>query len=383
MIFYLLRGIFILLVTAVAALYLIPNQQGAQLSFGQFTILLIDVLGVAGFVVGIDINYKRKRLSAFSGVFLGLIAGLITAYALFFVVDLIAILVPRPDNINEAAFTSFIEGIKVIVGLITCYIGISMVLQTKDDFRFIIPYVEFAKEIRGQRPTVLDTSVIIDGRIVDLLETYIMQGLLIVPRFVLDELQTIADSSDNLKRARGRRGLDILQQIQQTHVLDVHIDDTDTEGANVDQKLVSLCELRQGRLMTNDYNLNKVATLRGVEVINLNDLTKSLRPIVLSGEILTIKIVKAGEGPTQGIGYLDDGTMVVVEQARTHIGQELATTVTSTLQTSAGRMIFARAENTDTPAATPTRKPAATGTVESSRTTSGGSGGGRNPRRSR
>src|SRR5690606_26446592 len=223
-----------------------------------------------------------------------------------------------------------------------CYISISMVLQTKDDFRFVIPYVEFAKELRGSRPTLLDTSVVIDGRIVDIIQTRIVQGTLIVPRFVLNELQLIADSSDKIRRTRGRRGLEILQKLQENQTVDVRIQDVDVEGTGVDQKLVALAQQTQARIMTNDYNLNKIATLRGVEVINLNDLAKALRPVVLPGEPMTVKVIKPGESPTQAVGYLDDGTMVVVENGRPHLGQEVEIVVTSTLQTSAGRMIFGK-----------------------------------------
>ncbi|MCC6680289.1 MAG: TRAM domain-containing protein [Phycisphaeraceae bacterium] len=385
MTFYILRGTFILLIAAVAAFYLIPNQEGANLNFYQFAVMFTAVLLIGGLVIGWDVSLRKKRLAAISGVFLGLIAGLVAAFALSFVIDLFGLLYrpevtavqPQVSRASEQyyrlpdasrklvdtawmqynsqleeqdAFLNLLEGVKVVVGLITCYIGISLVLQTKDDFRFILPYIEFAKEVRGQKHTVVDTSVIIDGRIVDLLQTHIIQGMLIVPRFVLDELQAIADSSDKLKRARGRRGLEVLQKLQDVRLIEVHIDDSEVEGASVDLKLISLCELRQGRLMTNDYNLNKIASLRGIEVVNLNDLCKALRPVVLPGEMMNVRIVKAGEGPTQGVGYLDDGTMVVVEHARDRIGQELDATVTSTLQTSAGRMIFARYEGPATPA---------------------------------
>ncbi|HEX7008419.1 MAG TPA: PIN domain-containing protein, partial [Phycisphaeraceae bacterium] len=231
------------------------------------------------------------------------------------------------------------------------YLGISLVLQTKDDFRFVIPYVEFAKQIRGNRPTLLDTSVIVDGRVLDIVQTKVMQGLLVVPKFVLNELQAIADSADKLRRARGRRGLEILQKLQECPIVDVSIEETDPaeEGATVDQKLILLAQRLQARIMTNDYNLNKVATLRGVDVINLNDLAKAMRPVVLPGEHLSVKVVKPGEGPAQGVGYLEDGTMVVVEGGRHHLGQEVNLVVTSTLQTSAGRMIFGRYEGHEEP----------------------------------
>jgi uncharacterized protein YacL len=345
MILYILRGAFILLATAVTSLYLLSNQWGANVDYPQFVLLLGATVGITAIIITIDAATSQKKLSAISGVFLGLIAGLLAAFALSFVVDLIGVLTAPENDPARAAFLNLLRGVKVIIGLITCYIGISLVLQTKDDFRFVIPYVEFAKEMRGSRPILLDTSIIVDGRILDIIHTQAMQGTLIVPRFVLNELQQIADSADKLKRARGRRGLDMLQKLQENNIVEVVIDDTEAEGTGVDQKLISLALTNRGRVMTNDYNLNKVATLRGVDVINLNDLAKALRPVVLPGEHLHVRLVKEGEGPTQGVGYLDDGTMVVVEYGKSHMGQEVDLIVTSTLQTSAGRMIFGKFAN--------------------------------------
>ncbi len=342
MILYILRGTFIILVAAVTALYLLPNQWGADLNFPQFVILMMAALAVAGLIIAIDVASPRKRLSAISGVFLGLIAGLVAAYALSFVVDLIGLLAPRPRGVTASAFANLLQGVKVLIGLISCYVAMSLALQTKDDFRFVIPYVEFAKEVRGNRPTILDTSVIIDGRILDIVQTNVLQGTIIVPRFVLQELQHVADSADRLRRERGRRGLDVLQKLQDGHLVEVHIDETDPPGSSVDQKLLALAERQQARLMTNDFNLHKVATLRGMDVINLNDLAQAMRPVVLPGEPMSVKVIKPGEAPTQGVGYLEDGTMVVVEGARHRLGETLDITVTSTLQTKAGRMVFGK-----------------------------------------
>ncbi len=359
MVLNILRVAFITLFIAVTLLYVLTFQteslhKGVPAEY--YNLILPIALGVALVLVALDIYVKNKKLAALSGVFLGLIAGLVAAYALSFVVDLFGLLTmdhvvdqrssPTIQRAHREAYLNLLQGVKVMIGLITCYISISMVLQTKDDFRFVIPYVEFAKELRGSRPTLLDTSVVIDGRILDIIQTRIVQGSLIVPRFVLNELQLVADASDKLKRARGRRGLEILQKLQENHTVDVHIEEVEVEGAGVDQKLVALAQQTQARIMTNDYNLNKIATLRGVEVINLNDLAKALRPVVLPGESMTVKVIKPGESPTQAVGYLDDGTMVVVENARSLMGQEVDMVVTSTLQTSAGRMIFGRLSET-------------------------------------
>ena len=249
--------------------------------------------------------------------------------------------------------------IKLLVGACAIFLCVSFVMQTKDDFRFVIPYLEFAKETKGQHPFLLDTSVIIDGRIADIADTRILESPLVVPRFVLEELQDIADSSDKLKRNRGRRGLDMLNRLQSNDKIDVRLVEARVgpveEVSEVDHKLVAFAQYLNGRIVTNDYNLNKVAQLRGVEVININDLANALKPVVLPGEVMTIKIIKPGEEMGQGIGYLDDGTMVVAEQGRDYIGREMSLVVTSTLQTSAGRMIFGRpASDEDHPG--PTRE---------------------------
>ncbi|MCE9592068.1 MAG: PIN/TRAM domain-containing protein [Planctomycetes bacterium] len=342
MILYILRGAFILLAASVTALYLLPFQEQSQASFSTVVLLMGLTLGAAGVIVAVDSLFKRKQLSAMSGVFLGLLAGLLIAYALSFVVDLISRLA-RPGVKDEISFLNLMQGVKVFIGLVTCYVSISLVLQTKDDFRFVLPYVEFARDVRGNRPMLLDTSIIIDGRILDILDTHLIHSEMVVPKFVLNELQAIADSGDKLRRARGRRGLDVLQKLRDHPRADVTINDTEVEGNEVDQKLVTLAQSLQAKVMTNDYNLNKVATLRGVDVININDLAKALRPVVLPGEPMQVKIVRAGEGPTQGVGFLDDGTMVVVENARQFQGRDIELIVTSTIQTSAGRMIFGRA----------------------------------------
>ncbi len=348
MVLYLLRGAFILLAASVTMLYLLPFQQDQELNFEQVVLMLGITLGIAMAVIAADWMTGRRKLSAMSGIFLGLIVGLVLAYALGFVVDLI-VRIAAPE---QRYFADLMRGVKVFIGLITCYLGISLVIQTKDDFRFVIPYVEFSKQLRGNRPILLDTSVIIDGRILDIVEARFLQDQLVVPKFILHELQIIADSADKIKRVRGRRGMDILRQLQENQLIDVLIDETDAEGSGVDQKLVTKAQNISARIMTNDYNLNKIATLRGVDVMNINDLTQAVQPVVLPGESMTVKVAKAGEGSGQGVGYLDDGTMVVIENSRSRIGQKVLLIVTSTLQTSAGRMIFGRLSDSESHQAT-------------------------------
>lgn len=295
--------------------------------------VFLAVLGVAGVVIAADILVRRKRLDTISAVYFGMIVGLILTY--------VAYLITTPLPLEPRIRT----GLNLVVGMVLCYICISLLLQTRNDFRFLIPYVEFSKEVKGFRPFILDTSVIIDGRIADLVETKIFDSQLVMPRFVLAELQAIADSSDRLKRGRGRRGLDILNRLRSNKEVELQMYDRDLPefaGQPVDMKLVLLAKHLEGKLITNDYNLNKVAQLHGVGVINLNDLSNALKPLFLPGEALDVRIVKPGEEAGQGVGYLDDGTMVVVEGGRDQIGRAVKITVTSVLQTSAGRMIFGR-----------------------------------------
>jgi uncharacterized protein YacL len=271
-----------------------------------------------------------------------LLVGILVSWALAPVVDM----VNGTFSLDITAWA--ITVIKWLLGICICYLTISIVMRTKDDVRFVIPYVEFAKQTKGARPLVIDTSAIIDGRIVDLCQSKLFDAPLIVPRFVLNELQLIADSADKLKRNRGRRGLDILNKMQSDPVIDVEIDDTVLpeveEAKGVDQKLLMFSKACNGRLATTDYNLSKVARVREVDVVNINDLANSLKVVALPGETMEIKIIKPGEEAEQGIGYLDDGTMVVVEGARNKIGRELIISVTSSLQTSAGKMIFGKFE---------------------------------------
>lgn len=350
MILAILRGTFLVLTTAVAMLYALTFQTEGSVQLHQVIVVGLTTIGLALVVIAVDVLTPHKKLSAISGVFLGLIAGLIAAWALSFPVDLIRVVTGRTDPTFQRALEVLLEGAKVFIGLVTCYIAISLVLQTKDDFRLVIPYVEFAKQLRGTRPTLLDTSILIDGRILDIVATRILQGTLIVPRFVLDELQTLADSADKTRRARGRRGLDVLQKLQKSGMIDVTLQqqedqialDPSVQAAGVDQKLVAIAAATKARLMTSDFNLAQIAGVRGIDVINLNDLAQALRPAAIPGQAMHVRVIKPGEGPEQGVGYLDDGTMVVVENGRSLIGRSVAIAVTSTIQTSAGRMIFGR-----------------------------------------
>ena len=304
--------------------------------------IIYSSLGMGVFVLLVDVLTPKRKFSALAGVFFGLLVGFLFLWVLGPVVDMMIGMFSV--SVTEAG----IMAIKWILGICICYLTISIVMRTKDDVRFVIPYVEFAKQTKGARPLVLDTSAIIDGRIVDLCQSKLFDAPLIVPRFVLNELQLVADSADKLKRNRGRRGLDILNKMQADPVIDVEIDDTVLaeveEVRGVDQKLLMYSKAFNGRLATTDYNLSKVAQVREVDVININDLANSLKVIALPGETMQVKIIKPGEEAEQGIGYLDDGTMVVVEGARNKLGRDLIISITSSLQTSAGKMIFGKFE---------------------------------------
>jgi len=305
--------------------------------------LWLGAIGVAIVLVALDLLIAEKSIRAIGALVFGLAAGLLMAYGLSLILDL---LIRTYKPFEEGSM--FHNVLRILLGAYCCYLAISFVLQTKDDVRLVIPYVQFSKETKGGRPIVLDTSVIIDGRIADVCETRIVESELLVPKFILQELQNIADSTDRLKRNRGRRGLDMLNKLQTNPKIDIQIYDSPapqgSEREPVDSRLVQLARKLNGRVVTNDYNLNKVARLHGVDVVNINDLANALKPVVLPGEAMEVKVIKPGEEVGQGVGYLEDGTMVVVERARDKIGQTLNIAVTSVLQTSAGKMIFGRIE---------------------------------------
>jgi uncharacterized protein YacL len=298
------------------------------------------VIFVALGVILLDILVRKKKLDTITAVYFGMIVGLFMTYVLTLAFVPYWQYLALGDKQRNA--------IQLLLGLVVCYICISLLMQTRNDFRFIIPYVEFAKEVKGLKPCVLDTSVVIDGRIADVVETNVIDGRLIMPKFVISELQAIADSSDRLRRGRGRRGLDILNRMRVNPNIDMEIYERELPefaGQNVDLKLIVLAKHLQAKLITNDYNLNKIAKLQGVTVINFNDLANALKPIFLPGEHIEVRVIKAGEEAGQGVGYLEDGTMVVIEGGREHINDNVHVAVTSVLQTSAGRMIFGRCEN--------------------------------------
>lgn len=297
--------------------------------------LLGALLGVLAALIFItmEIGMRRVSMRGLSSAVFGLILGLIMSKL---VTDAFAL---------SPLSTASLPIIRVILTLIFSYLGMALALRGKDEFNVIIPYVRLRRQDQAEELVILDTSVIIDGRILDICKTKFLQGKISIPRFILRELQQIADSTDPIKRQRGRRGLEILHAVQKESGLDITIHEEDFPEINeVDAKLVKLAKLLEAKILTVDFNLNRVASLQGIKVLNINELANALKPVVFPGERMAVKLIKEGKEHNQAVGYLDDGTMVVVEDGRKLIGQEVKAVVTSVLQTQAGRMIFTKIE---------------------------------------
>ncbi len=328
-----LRCLFFIVAIGAAVFIIRDDEIDVPYKVGIF----VGIILIAATAIVIDIFVRRKRLDTISAAYFGVLVGILLTYVIG-----IALTPLVPADFQH------LGSVQLVIGILLCYVCVSLILQTKDDFRFVIPYIEFAKEVKGLKPYLLDTSVVIDGRVADVVETNILDNQLIMPRFILAELQSIADSGDKMRRARGRRGLDILNRLRNNKDAELKMYDReypDMAGQPVDMKLVLLAKHLEGKIVTGDYNLNKIARLHNVQVINLNDIANSLKPVFLPGEKVEVRIVKAGEEHAQGVGYLDDGTMIVIENGRDHIGSTVGIAVTSVLQTSAGRMIFGRFEH--------------------------------------
>ena len=289
-------------------------------------------------VVVIDALTPNKRLASIFGIYLGICLGLVGAYAIGSLLDAI-VEAWGLENTNAALYLNLA---KVSIGLILCYVAVSVVMTTKDDFRLVIPYVEFSKQNRGVRPMLLDTSALVDGRVLDLAESGAIDAPLIVLQAVVDELQRLSDSADKGRRARGRRGLDMVARLQASPRLDTRIEEAALATTNVDRGLVDVARIRGYRVVTTDSALAKVAEIAGVPAVNIHELAGALRAQAIAGDRLEVEVVRDGESDGQGVGYLTDGTMVVVEGGAGRTGETLTTVVTNTLTTSAGRMIFAR-----------------------------------------
>ena len=283
-------------------------------------------------VVLFEIRLRKVSLKRLIGAVIGSILGIIGAYLFSLVIR---------NSLQPGPTQSFLQ---LFLMLLMAYVGLVVGAGKGDLLNLNALGGIFGGEKQAKKSyKILDTSVIIDGRIADIAETGFLDGVIVLPQFVLRELQLVADSADSMKRNRGRRGLDILQRIQKIATLTVQIVEDDFPAIReVDLKLIELAKLYEGKIVTNDFNLNKVAQLQGVEVLNINELANSLKPIVLPGEVMKVFILKEGKEYNQGVAYLDDGTMVVVDNARKMIGKNIDISVTSVLQTTAGKMIFGK-----------------------------------------
>lgn len=296
-------------------------------SFLQAIIGFIIGLVVALLVIRVEQDIRKQSLRIIAGGVIGMVIGLLIALILGFGLNMV---------INITQNQHVVPWIYLLLTGILGYLGLVLGSKKVEEFNFSV-----AENKNSIDQRLLDTSVIIDGRIADICDTGFMDGELIVPRFVLNELQFIADSSDSMKRSRGRRGLDVLNRMQKSSAIHIEIVEQDfPKIKGVDGKLVALAQKLNAKLMTNDYNLNKVAELQGVRVLNVNELANAMKPVVLPGEQMLVKIIREGKEQGQGVGYLDDGTMIIVDSAQKMINMNVEVVVTSVLQTTAGRMIF-------------------------------------------
>jgi len=306
--------------------------QGISSSPPTHLLGFVGGLLVAALTVLMEKGLKKIPLRNLLGSFLGLIVGILIA-----------------NFLSNVFFSNFFNHQETMLPLLSILYGICGYIGLRIGYRkgeeiHLPSWKPLSKNLsQTENAKILDTSVIIDGRIADITETGFIEGALIIPQFVLNELQHIADSSDSIKRTRGKRGLEVLHHIQKQANVDVRIVDKDYPAVKeVDSKLIELAKEVHGKIITNDSNLNKVAELQGIEVLNINELANSIKPVVLPGEEINVKILKEGKEIGQGVAYLDDGTMIVVDNGRKHMGKTIDVVVTSVLQTPAGRMIFAR-----------------------------------------
>lgn len=340
MLLFVIRVIYMLIAIGSIVTYVAAPDSGAPTLVKAHPVWAsLLLITAAASILIVDVLIPKKRVEVMSAIYFGLLIGVLLSYLMGLAIrpvfsgrEFMGIEAPKWEGL-----------ISLLTFLVLPYLCVTFLLQTKDDFRFVIPYVEFARELKAGRPFILDSSALIDGRIADLAVTHILDSEVLVPQFILHEVQDIADSHDKVRRSRGRRGLDILKTLQQDPRLEVRVVESDVvKGKSVDQRLIELAKAHNGRLITNDLNLNKLAGVQGVTVVNLNDVSNALKPRFIPGEHVRIKIIKEGESPGQGVGYLDDGTMVVVDQGAKLLGEETDTVVTSVLQNSAGRMIFSK-----------------------------------------
>ena len=297
--------------------------------------LLIGI-GISLAVIVADWFLCTGPVALVSSVVFGVLLGMLFATLTVQIVGLM---------LTPEAMTELRPDLTAALIVIYSYLGITFIYQTRDRFNLIVPYIEFRREKKGRQPVVLDTSVIIDGRLPEVLRTNAIEGPFIVPDLVLGELQSIADSSDKSRRKRGRLGLNVLTELREDDSIDLRVQELAAEqDMPVDTQLIRIAKMLSARLMTGDFNLNRTASVEDITVINLNELANALKPVALPGEEMEIKLVRPGEQDGQAVGYLSDGTLVIVENARNLIGESVPVVVRNTITRESGRMIFADAK---------------------------------------
>jgi uncharacterized protein YacL len=321
-----LRLFFLLLCTAAG--YAV-SQNSEFIEHGNLGVII--GFGLGWLVIAVDEMTKGLSVRTFSAASFGLAMGAVVAWF----VEQSHIFTWAEDK------TQWVIRLGLFLGF--SYIGMILAMRSnKEDFTLVIPFVRFTPRSQPQQPLLVDTSIIIDGRIIEVLGTGVFDGILVIPRFVLKELQLVADASDPIKRGKGRRGLDILTRLQEERKFEIKIHEADIPGeTGVDAKLLALAKHLEAKLLTNDFNLSKLAELQGIPCVNFNTLASVLKPVLLPGDRTTVRIVREGRERGQGVGFLPDGTMIVVAGAQTSIGQEREVQIVNVLQTGAGKMVFA------------------------------------------
>ncbi len=315
---------FFLLISAFVGSYLgsIVNAAAQGAWFGALAGLILILL---------ELSLRRVSVRGLSSMVFGLLLGMVMAKL---IADIMSLL-PLGESMQSI--------MRAVLTIIFSYLGAVMALRGKDEFSIIIPYVRFRRQDLSEHVIILDTSAIIDGRIWDIYKTNFFTGRLVIPRFVLQELQNLSDSGDDLKRQRGRRGVEILRNMQKDSALDVHVhEDEMADIKEVDAKLVRLAKIMEARIFTTDYNLSRIAAIQGVIALNINDLLQAVKPSIFTGEEMEVRLVKEGKEQDQGVAYTEDGAMIVVAGGRSLVGKKVRVLVTSILPTQGGRMIFAK-----------------------------------------
>ena len=327
----------VLVIATVALTFASSIREFETLSLELLVGLLLAALGAAALVIIADVMTPKKQLASVLGIYVGVSFGLVAALGLSQLIDVVA----EAWQLDEAEASLYIALAKGIGGLSLVYLSVSIVLSTKDDIRLVIPYVQFEKRNTGRLPLLIDTSVLIDGRITGLAKTGIIDSTLIIPTYVINELQKLADSSDRNKRERGRRGLDVVQELQRAYP-ETKIVEPKTEEILVDRMILETAKKEGFRLFTNDLALAKIAEIKSILVVNVHEIVGALRSEVMPGETLELLVVREGETPDQGVAFLPDGSMVVIENASEQIGRSCEIRITNSLQRPGGRLFFGK-----------------------------------------